>query len=70
MANNIVTDILFGAWDRFTEPSTYASAGGALAVFAFFSENRDFLDYLAERPMAAICLGCFALGVALREKKS
>ena len=67
---NIVTDILFGTWDRLTEPSTYASAGGALAVFAFFSENRDFLDYLAERPMVAICLGCFALGVALREKKS
>ena len=70
MASNIVSDILLGTWDRLTEPSTYASAGGALAVIAFFSENRDFLDYLAERPAVAICLGCFALGIALKENKS
>ena len=70
MINKLFTDLAFGTWDRLSEPSTYASAGGTLAVLAFFSENQSFLEYLGQNPMVALCLACFALGVGLKENKS
>lgn len=67
LTSKLITNLALGTLDRLTEPSTYASAGGTLAVLAFFSENQDFLDYLSQNPIVAVCLACFALGVGLRE---
>lgn len=54
---------------RLMEASTWGSAGGALMVLTFFSENRDFLDYLADRPIVAVVLIAFILGIVIPEKK-
>ena len=53
---------------RLTEPSTAISTAGILGVFVWASENRDFIEYLEQKPIVAVILLLLAFGVGLKEK--